>query len=84
MPGGYEKPGDLLGSEGLLANLQKAVMERAPGGETHRPDTLLENRHSLPVCPHPNPFDHPNSLLQKRTYLRILTLDCRNNPRILK
>lgn len=26
---GYEKPEDLLGSEGLLANLQKAVMERA-------------------------------------------------------
>lgn len=26
---GYEKPEDLLGSDGLLANLQKAVMERA-------------------------------------------------------
>ena len=26
---GYEKPEDLLGSEGLLATLQKAVMERA-------------------------------------------------------
>ena len=26
---GYEEPEDLLGSEGLLVNLQKAVMERA-------------------------------------------------------
>ena len=35
------------------------------------------------TCPHPNPYDQPDSLLQKRIYLRILTPDCRNNPRIL-
>lgn len=29
----YEKPEDLLGSEGLLASLQKAVMERAVEAE---------------------------------------------------
>ena len=46
---GYEKPEDLLGEDGLLQELKKALVEKALGAElTHHLGYEKGERHSLP------------------------------------
>ena len=51
--------------------------------DRHRRLGLSSTRKPLQRGPHPNPCDHPDSLLQKRIYLRILTLASSISLRIL-
>ncbi len=73
----YEKPEDLLGSDGLLASLQKAVMERALEAELtahlgyDRHDPAGRGRRYAQVLCMPSSgsaFDHLNSVFESYSF----------------